>query len=170
MPDISSYISFGVKNKRTHTHMDLNGRRQCNLYFACNRFVRLCDQTAFQTVLRFILKFVPFTCQDWEVGVGTLLVVTCYHPMQAQQGHQGLQFLAALNRFERLIVLRQHIRESILAFDEVSAEFETHPDLHDVQMATHITTMRLHLHNLCQRVTQAIAAQQTEPESFIPTW
>ena len=87
--------------------------------------------------------------------------------MQAQQGHQGLQFLAALNRFQRLIVLRQHIRESILAFDEVADEFETHPDLYDTQTALHITNMRLNLHNLCQRITQVIAAQQTELETYV---
>ena len=90
--------------------------------------------------------------------------------MQAQQGHQGLHFLAALNRFQRLIVLRQHIRESILAFDEVADEFETHPDLYDEQTALHITNMRLNLHNLCQRITQVIAAQQTELETYVQTW
>ena len=90
--------------------------------------------------------------------------------MQAQQGHQGLQFLAALNRFQRLIVPRQHIRESILAFDEVADEFETHPDLFDAQTALHITNMRLNLQNLCQRVTQVIATQQTELETYVQTW
>ena len=90
--------------------------------------------------------------------------------MQAQQGHQGLQFLAALNRFQRLIVLRQHIRESILAFDEVADEFETHPDLFDAQTALHITNVRLNLHNLCQRVTQVIVTQQTELEAYVQTW
>ena len=82
-----------------------------------------------------------------------LIFRPAHHPCKHNRDNQGLQFLAALNRFQRLIVLRQHIRESILAFDEVADEFETHPDLYDTQTALHITNMRLNLHNLCQRIT-----------------
>ena len=46
--------------------MDLNGRRQCNLYFVCNRFVSCCEQTAFQTCCDSFLTSFLFTRQDWE--------------------------------------------------------------------------------------------------------
>ena len=36
-----------------------------------------CEQTAFQTVCVVHCFLGSFTCQDWVVRVGTLLVVTC---------------------------------------------------------------------------------------------
>ena len=42
------YDLVGIKKNYIYD-IDLNGRRQCNLYFVCNRFECCCEQTAFQT-------------------------------------------------------------------------------------------------------------------------
>ena len=87
--------------------------------------------------------------------------------MQAQQGQQVL-FLRALNRFQSLVVLRQHIRGAIMAFDDVTDQWESHHrELYDQPTENQLVMMQQTLHDLCQQITEEITRQQNELEGFI---
>ena len=90
-------------------------------------------------------------------------------PMQQQQ-EQQVQFLAALDRFQRLVVLRQHIRDTIVVFDDVTDQWETHPDLYDQPTAHQLQTIRLALHTLCQQIGRELTQQQTQLQGFLQVW
>ena len=46
---------------------ELDGRRQYNLHFSCNRFVMLCEQTAFQTVI-VLFSLYPWVLLHVKIG------------------------------------------------------------------------------------------------------
>ena len=132
------------------------------------------NKPLFKLCVLFIVSSVPFTCQDWVVRVGTLLVVTCclrpaHLPMQQQQ-EQQVQFLAALNRFQRLVVLRQHIRDRIMAFDDVTDQWETRADLYDQPTAQQLRTIRVWLHDLCHQIGRELTNQEGQLQGFLQAW
>ena len=87
-----------------------------------------------------------------------------------QQQEQQVQFLAALNRFQRLVVLRQHIRDTIMAFDDVTDQWETHPDLYDQPTAQQLRTIRVWLHDLCQQIGRELTQQEGQLQGFLQAW
>ena len=87
-----------------------------------------------------------------------------------QQQEQQVQFLAALNRFQRLVVLRQHIRDAIMAFDDVTDQWETHADLYDQPTAQQLRTIRVWLHDLCHLIGRELTNQEGQLQGFLQAW
>ena len=87
-----------------------------------------------------------------------------------QQQEQQVQFLAALNRFQRLVVLRQQIRDTIMAFDDVTDQWETHADLYDQPTAQQLRTIRVWLHDLCQQIGRELTNQEGQLQGFLQAW